>query len=102
MTMPNERTRSLVWAGAFLVELARDKSLPVSIRRAAVVIARHFPTASDINYMASTSGQAMAIASAGDLVDWLKDYPHGPLLDSTRLAFPTENEAPPGSGKPAR
>lgn len=28
MTMPDERTRALLWAGGFLIELARDNSLP--------------------------------------------------------------------------
>lgn len=102
MTMPNERTRSLVWAGAFLIELARDKSLPVSIRRSAVVIARHFPTTSDINYMASASGLGMTTAAPEDLVEWLKDYPHGPLLDSTRLESPTDSEAPPSCRQSTR
>src|SRR3546814_5792017 len=44
MTMPHERTRALVWAGGFLVDLAHNKKLPVEVRRSAVVIARHFPT----------------------------------------------------------
>ncbi|WP_447584943.1 BPSL0761 family protein [Pseudoxanthomonas mexicana] len=38
MTMPDERTRALLWAGGFLIELARDDSLPLSIRRRALVI----------------------------------------------------------------
>lgn len=25
MTMPDERTRALLWAGSFLIELARDE-----------------------------------------------------------------------------
>jgi hypothetical protein len=41
MTTLSERARSLVWAGAFLVELAKDESLPIAVRRTAVVIARH-------------------------------------------------------------
>lgn len=44
MTTPDERTRALVWAGGFLIELARDRSLSLDVRRRAVVIARHFPT----------------------------------------------------------
>ncbi len=30
MTMPNERTRALVWAGGFLIELARNRVLAAS------------------------------------------------------------------------
>ena len=52
MTMPNERTRALVWTGGFLIELARDKSLPLTVRRRAVVIARHFPTIEQVSAMA--------------------------------------------------
>lgn len=28
MTMPDERTRALLWAGCFLVDIARDETLP--------------------------------------------------------------------------
>lgn len=52
MTIPVERTQALLWAGSFLIELARDKRLPVDVRRSAVVIARHFPTIEDITHMA--------------------------------------------------
>lgn len=52
MTTLVERTRALVWAGGFLIELARDRSLPLEIRKQAVVIARHFPTIEDISAMA--------------------------------------------------
>ena len=52
MTMPTERTRALLWAGGFLIELARDKRLPVEVRRRAVVIARHFPTKEDVTDLA--------------------------------------------------
>jgi hypothetical protein len=39
MTTPNERSRALVWAGGFLIEIARDKRLPLDIRRRAIAIA---------------------------------------------------------------
>ena len=48
MTIPHERTRAMLWAGGFLIELARDTSLPIAVRRRAVVIARHFPTIEDV------------------------------------------------------
>jgi hypothetical protein len=35
-----------------LIEIARDKSLPLRLRRCAVVIARHFPTVEDVAGMA--------------------------------------------------
>lgn len=36
MTLPDERTKALVWAGGFLIELARDKSLLLRARQRAV------------------------------------------------------------------
>ncbi len=102
MTTLSERARSLVWAGAFLVELAKDESLPIAIRRTAVVIARHFPTTLDIGRMASTPLPMVALQSPEDLVEWLKDFPHGPLLDSIRLERPEEKQTPSGKRKPTR
>ncbi len=52
MTMPRERTRALLWAGGFLVELAGYESLPLALRQRAVEIARHFPTIESVSHMA--------------------------------------------------
>lgn len=90
MTTPSERARSLVWAGAFLVELNKDQTLPLNIRRTAAVIARHFPTTRDIQRMASATSPDIDVASSAQLADWLKDYSQGPLLDSTCLRLPEE------------
>lgn len=90
MTTPSERARSLVWAGAFLVELNKDQTLPLNIRRTAAVIARHFPTNRDIQRMASAPFPDVEVASSEELADWLKGYLQGPLLDSTRLRIPDE------------
>ena len=92
MTTLNERARSLVWAGAFLIELAKDRSLPITIRRTAVVIARHFPTTWDVTRMASHPFSEVELCD-DDIREWTKDSPHGPLLDSTRLAFPDSTPA---------
>lgn len=75
MTMPDERTRALLWAGGFLVELARDDSLPIHVRRRAVVIARHFPTFEDVSAMAlfrHSSGLGMGLVSPMKPIYWLK------------------------------
>src|SRR5690606_10984757 len=48
MTTSHEQARALVWAGGFLIELANDNSLPLAVRQRAVMIARHFPTASEV------------------------------------------------------
>ena len=52
MTMPHERTRALLWAGGFLIELARDENLPTTVRQRGVAIARHFPTIEDVSHVA--------------------------------------------------
>lgn len=94
MTTPSERARWLVWSGAFSVELNKDQTLPLSIRRTAAVIARHFPTTLVIKRMASAPFPDVEMGSSAELADWLKEYPRGPLLDSTRLRFPEEPPTP--------
>lgn len=91
MTMPDERTRSLLWAGGFLIELARDKRLPLDVRRSAVVIARHFPTIEDVSHMAlfrHSSGLGLGLAAPSEVSLSAKDCKFGPLRYSTRLAWP--------------
>ena len=91
MTMPDERTRSLLWAGGFLIELARDKRLPLDVRRSAVVIARHFPTIEDVSHMAlfrHSSGLGLGLAAPSEVPLSTKDCKFGPLRYSTRLAWP--------------
>lgn len=94
MTMPDERTRALIWAGGFLIELARDKTLPLSIRQRAVVIARHFPSIEDVSFMAFDQ-HPMGLGGVGlsdpyEDPSCAKDGRFGPLRHSTRLAWPTE------------
>jgi hypothetical protein len=93
MTIPEERTRALLWAGGFLIELARDDSLPLEIRRRAVVIARHFPTIEDVSAMAlfrHSSGLGMGLASPREACSWAEDCLYGPLRYSTRLPWPQD------------
>lgn len=93
MTMPDERTRALLWAGGFLIELARDENLPLLIRRRAVVIARHFPTIEDVGSMAlfrHSSGLGIGLATPGEATGWAEDCQFGPLRYSTRLKWPEE------------
>ena len=69
MTLPYERTRALLWAGSFLIKFARDKRLPLRVRREAVVIARQFPTIEDISLMAHfrlECGLGVGLAAPGD------------------------------------
>jgi hypothetical protein len=93
MTTPTERARSLIRAGGFLIELARDKSLPLTVRRNAVAIARHFPTAHEVSFAASHSpsfGLDLKLESSGEIETWAKDCPLGLLCESTRLTWPEE------------
>lgn len=93
MTMPDERTRSLLWAGGFLIELARDRRLPVDVRRSAVIIARHFPTVGDIASMAMfrhPSGLGVGLVPPQEAGPWREGCKFGPLVYSTRLEFPKE------------
>ena len=92
MTIPVERTRALLWAGGFLIELARDERLPVDVRRSAVVIARHFPTIEDVAHMATfrhgPSGHGVGLESPQDTPSWAEDCKFGPLRYSTRFKLP--------------
>ena len=92
MTMPDERTRALLWAGSFLIELARDKSLPVDVRRRAVVIARHFPAIEDVAAVAlfrHSAGLGLGLAAPSETAGW-QDSRFGPLRHSTRLEWPED------------
>ncbi|MCK8664941.1 hypothetical protein M1M11_08615 [Pseudomonas azerbaijanoccidens] len=48
MTMPHERTRSIIQARDFLVDLSRNQALPESIRNEARRLLRHYPTSKEI------------------------------------------------------
>lgn len=93
MTMPDERTRALVWAGGFLLEIARDERLPLDVRQSAVTIARHFPTIEEISLMAlfrHSSGLGVGLEDPGEYPAWAKVCKFGPLRYSTRLRWPEE------------
>lgn len=93
MTMPDERTRALLWAGGFLIELARNESLPLAIRQRSVTIARHFPTIEDVSSMAlfrHSSGLGLGLAAPNEVPLRAGDCQFGPLRHSTRLEWPDE------------
>lgn len=48
MTMPSERTRSIIQTREFLVDLSRDKSLPEAVRTEARRLLRHYPAADEV------------------------------------------------------
>lgn len=91
MTMPHERTRALLWAGGFFIELARDESLPLEVRQRAVAIARHFPTVENIGLMAGfrhSTGLGVGLVAPEEAGPWDAECPSGPLRNSTRLGWP--------------
>lgn len=92
MTTPHERARALTWAGGFLIEVARDETLPVTVRQRAVAIARHFPTVSEVLLAAASSESGVSfgleLARPKDGDDWGANCPHGTLSYSTKLDWP--------------
>ncbi len=86
MTMPDERVRALVWAGGFLIELARDEEVPLRVRRKAVSIARHFPTIEELHGMALQGGPGLESPYKDPA--WAENCQFGPLRYGTRLSWP--------------
>lgn len=80
MTMPDERTRNLLQAGAFLKELRADEALPEPIRREANRLLRHFPTLGDVRMLAMLEKRFMGSNYlTPDFEDgWFEDYRFGP------------------------
>ena len=69
MTMPNERTRALRWAGEFLREIQSSVQLDPGFRRRAATIPRHYPTETQLTaWVASDGGKAQG---APFLEQWL-------------------------------
>ena len=102
MTMPRERTRALLWAGGFFIELVGDESLPLKVRQRAVAIARHFPTVENVGLMASfrnSNGLGVELVAPEEAGPWETECRFGPLRNSTRLAWP---EQPPTRVPPKR
>lgn len=97
MSTANEQTRALVWAGGFLIEIARDTSLPMPVRQRAVLIARHYPTLSELSLSALlASGDASREDVSAAVREVVRsaalDCAHGPLTDSTRLEWPKDED----------
>ena len=93
MTTAVERTRALLWGGAFLMEVAWDKSLPLAVRRQAAAIARHFPTIEDVESMARTQRSdpwGVDLAPPEEISPETEIGKFGPLKWSTRVGWPQE------------
>jgi len=70
MTMPHERTRSIIQTRDFLIDLSHDPALPESIRNEARRLLRHYPTSYEI-------------LLAGKVEKQMKNGLAGPFLSST-------------------
>lgn len=93
MTMPDERTRALLWAGGFFIDIAQDESLPLALRRRAVTISRHFPTIEDVAWIVESlrdSVLSIGLASPENALPEEGDWCFTVLRHSTRLGWPGE------------
>lgn len=91
MSTPDERARALVWAGGFLIQISRNQSLPLGLRRQATVIARHFPTIEDVGRLPTQErlfGPGAGPQSQRELETLCSELEYGPLTDRTRLRWP--------------
>ena len=96
MTTPHERSRALVWAGGFLIELARDERLPLEIRQHAVMIARHFPTIEQLRHLAATTASSpfpfgIELEEPEANPEWREACRHGPVTLATRLRWTNDS-----------
>jgi len=95
MTMPAERTRAMLLAGGFLLEIARNEKLPAELRQQAVSIARHFPTIEDIETLVLLQRPrdldlGLGLAPLCEVPRLNGDLPCGPLTHATRLTWPED------------
>lgn len=87
MTMPAERTRNVLQAGAFLRELATSTEVPKSVREEAYRLLRHYPTVSDIEAIAQHEERLRDLTQSAFVrpyltsqidPDWFHGCPLGP------------------------
>lgn len=94
MSTLEEQTRALVWAGGLLVEIAKDESLPIRLRKKAVQVARHFPTVGEVLLQAKLARHAtpslfsMPAPSREEELSWIRDCAAGALTSETSLDWP--------------
>lgn len=88
--MPDERTRNVLQAGAFLKELAASKAVPKDVRQEAYRLLRHYPTLSDIEAIAMHEEELWQLTqsffrrpylTSQIELDWFRSYPRGPHRD---------------------
>lgn len=64
MTMPHERSRAVVEARKFLIEISCDTGLPDKIRSDAKFILRHYPSESDVLMAGRIEEEAQSVVMA--------------------------------------
>ena len=79
MTMPDERTRTLVQVGALLKELTCDDRVPDELRKDAERLLRHYPTVNQIRTMALIDQHAALERYLTPSIDpaWVEGYRRG-------------------------
>lgn len=89
MTMPVERTRNLIQAGAFLRDLSANQHVPREIRTEAYRLLRHFPSVSDVSAIAENEARLLEVTKSRLLQnylvadfdpDWVRGYMSGPHI----------------------
>jgi len=84
MTIPRERSRHVIQAGAFLKELHANKDLPEEIRSEAHRLLRHYPSVSDIERVATYVPPTSAFPNMNPFDGpadpaWWRGYHFGPV-----------------------
>lgn len=79
MTIPEERTRNLLQAGAFLKELRKDETVTEEIRQEANRLLRHFPTVFEVRQLAELEKHTTGIFYLTPDIDssWFSSYRFG-------------------------
>ena len=87
MTMPSERTRNVLQAGAFLRQLAASQAVPKEVRQEAYRLLRHYPTVSDVETIAEHEERLQELTKSAFVrpyltsqiePDWFRGCPLGP------------------------
>jgi hypothetical protein len=94
MTMLDERTKTLLPAGGLLIDISRDHSLRLPLRRRAATIARDFPMIEDIVWVLESlrdSVLSVGLATPESVLGEVSRLDFTPLQHSSRLRWPGED-----------
>ena len=82
MTLPYERTRSVIQAREYLFELSRNSTLPEAVRVEAKRLLRHFPTADEVLRGGATEEHMYELTTLASGEEGLKTQMIGIFLHS--------------------